>query len=287
MHVHTMNVVVGSKACQARCPFCVSKMTPDCGLRHIVDPNMRNFNIACRYAERCGVSTVLFTGKGEPLLAPDQLTAYLSELEMSPRPIFPLMELQTNGIKLFDHDFVRKYLGTWYHFGLTTVSLSIAHYDPKRNAEIFGMNYDPFFAVDILHDHGFSVRINCTMCKDYVDSPVEVEALLERCREYRVEQVTLRPVTLYEGGNQDVVRWVKDHTLTEMPFMIQKYLEDNGAECLLWLAHGAIVYDYKGGNVCLNNCLTNTEDPDDIRQLIYYPDGHLRFSWTHEGSVIF
>jgi hypothetical protein len=55
---------------------------------------------------------------------------------------------------------------------------------------------------------------------------------------------------------------------------------------LLELAHGAKVYDYQGQNISLNSCLTNSSNPDDIRQLIFSSDGHLRNSWTKDGAII-
>ena len=41
MKINTLTAVVGTKACNARCPYCVSQMTPDCGIDE--GPQRRNF----------------------------------------------------------------------------------------------------------------------------------------------------------------------------------------------------------------------------------------------------
>ena len=68
MKINTFTVIVGGMACNARCPYCVSKMTPDCGMKKSAEPNWRNFNVACKFARDAGVSTALLTGKGEPTI---------------------------------------------------------------------------------------------------------------------------------------------------------------------------------------------------------------------------
>ena len=50
------------------------------------------------------------------------------------------------------------------------------------------------------------------------------------------------------------------------------------------LMHGATVYDVAGQNVCLSNCLTVGKTDEDIRQLIFFPDGKISYDWQHEGA---
>jgi len=101
--VTTLSVLIGSRACNAKCPFCVSQMTPDCGIG-IKEPviNWRNFDLSCRYAQKNDISTVMLTGKGEPTLFPNQITTVLSVLRGYD---FPFKELQTNGIKLMEVEY--------------------------------------------------------------------------------------------------------------------------------------------------------------------------------------
>jgi hypothetical protein len=52
------------------------------------------------------------------------------------------------------------------------------------------------------------------------------------------------------------------------------------------LPHGATIYDVKGQNVCMTNSLTLSTNPDEIRQLIYFPDGRLMYDWVHMGARV-
>src|ERR1035437_8041677 len=90
----TLSVLAGSTACNARCNFCISRMTPPNGITSKPILNTDNLEIACRLAEKCGVTTALITGKGEPTLCPPHIDTYLAYLQR----YFPIIELQTNGI---------------------------------------------------------------------------------------------------------------------------------------------------------------------------------------------
>ena len=62
MKISTFTIVAGSAACNAKCPYCVSKMTgKELGMKE-PEVNWRNFDKACRLAQVNQVSTVLFTG---------------------------------------------------------------------------------------------------------------------------------------------------------------------------------------------------------------------------------
>ena len=112
MKIQTFSIVAGSEACNARCPFCVSKMTVPHGI-DLKEPevNMRNFGKACRLAKMSGATTAMITSKGEPTLFPEQVTRYMEAL----RPFeFPFIELQSNGIVLLQkRDRYKTYLDHW------------------------------------------------------------------------------------------------------------------------------------------------------------------------------
>ena len=290
MKIQTFSIVVGGKKCNASCPYCVSKMTGLDEDRECVSFNIRNFHKACQFARQSGVSTVFLTGKGEPLLYPELITQYLEILK---RYQFPFIELQTNGIALpLISNSMHKYLKVWYDLGLTTISLSCAHWLTKYNKRIFGDNYGKgeynlSDYIEICHSNKFSVRVSCVMAKGYIDDIDRVKEFIEKCRENEVEQFTIRPVARPDNSEiAEIAEWVSLHSVFETDQKeIQDYFRDN-AYLLLELAHGAKVYDYKGQNISVNSCLTHSPNPDDIRQLIFFADGHLRYSWTHKGAII-
>jgi molybdenum cofactor biosynthesis enzyme MoaA len=288
MRIQTFSIVAGSEACNARCPYCVSRMTPDYALEaREPEVNWRNFEIGCRFAKDSGVSTVLITGKGEPTLFPEQITRFLTRLE----PFrFPFIELQTNGLALAASGRAQDALQDWYERGLTLVAVSVVHEDPARNAEIFtGGRRTAELAglVQLLHGRGLAVRLSCTMLRGYVDALEPARRLIDFAREQGVEQLTLRPVELpAHSRDEEVAAWVRAHRLpAEVLHELRDWLDEHGTR-LMELVHGAIVYDCAGQNVCLNNCLTIDPSDERIRQLIFFPDGHLRYDWQYAGAVL-
>jgi len=287
MKIHTFTIVVGTTACNAKCPYCVSRMTPASDL-NTKDINWRNFDIACKFAiKKC--DTVLLTGKGEPTLSPDLVSEYLRHMEHYD---FAFRELQTNGIRIEkdasdgSYSHIDPHLKTWYELGLTTVSVSIAHHNPIENLRILRIkeNYNFWNTVDKLHDFGFSVRINCTLTKDGVDNKDQLNELMMQCDIHNVEQTTIRMVTVPEKSeNEEVYRWTKEHQFD--PYDLDCYIRKHATK-LLELPHGGVVYDYKGQNLCWANCLTGTTDPENIRQLIFFPNGKLRYDWRYKGAII-
>jgi molybdenum cofactor biosynthesis enzyme MoaA len=263
-------------------------MTPDAGITHRKTPvNWRNFHIAARLAEKHGVTDAMITGKGEPTLYPAQITAYLTALEEHD---IPLVDLNTNGLLFMERpEEYDAHLREWHKHGLTTVAISIAHYDAERNREIYCPKkryMDLPGAIAKLHGHGFSVRLSCTMVKGYIDSPSELERLIGFAREHKADQLTVRPVAMPEhGGDERVTAYTREHLLTmEQRHSLEEHLDAEGT-LLQKTAYGAKIYDVDGQNVCMTNCLTLPVD-ENVRQLIFFPDGHVRYDWQHEGAVI-
>lgn len=294
MKIQTLSVVVGGSACNATCKYCVSQLT-GCkkGIEEGQKPmeiNKRNFNIACNFAKQSSVSTVLLTGKGEPTLYQNHITRYLEMLE---KWNFPFIELQTNGILLSNMKV--NILKEWYDAGLTTISLSCCHWSPKKNMQILGQ--DTYMARNIqkLHKIGFAVRISCVMVDGYVDNLNALIQFINWCKQRDVEQFTIRPVgniSEEEAGDDEVKnsvrKWIVDNSkFKNKLYVIEEWLEKpQNATRLLTLAHGAVVYDVNGQNMSWNSCLTRSDNPDDIRQLIFSSDGHLRYDWIKEGAII-
>ncbi len=287
MRIQTLSIIAGSEACNARCPFCVSKMTPPNGVE-LTEPevNWRNFDIACRLAKQSGVTTAMFTGKGEPTLFPRQITKFLDKMQ---KYEFPFIELQTNGIKLTeDYD---NFLHEWRNCGMTTIAISIVHYQPIENRKIYVPYRDKYIdlksLVAKLHASGFSVRLTCIGARGYIDSVDQLKNLLYFAKGLKVEQVTFTPVNKPEELSQiEAWEWArKHHLLQEQLDAIVEFLETKGHH-VLTLAHGARVYDLEGQNICLNHCLTVQPNSEEMRNLIFFPDGHLRYLWQYPGAIL-
>lgn len=293
MQFQTFTIIAGSESCNARCPFCISKMTLPLGVPVGKPPevNWRNFQKACRLAKQTGVTTVLITGKGEPTLFPDQITQFLRGMDLY---TFPLIEIQTNGIMIAENPAkYSPYLKEWYNLGMTTIAVSIVHYEKEKNREIYVPYKNEYIdlveLIKTLHSHGFSVRLTCILANGFVDSAEKLQNLVYFAKGNRVEQLTVTPVNKPdENGsrNQEAWTWTNEHHLSDLQVEdLEKCIKEKGTK--LWtLVHGAAVYDFDGQNLCLNNCLTIQPESDKVRNLIFYPDGHLRTYWQYPGSII-
>ncbi len=290
MKFKTFSIVAGSEICDARCPFCVSKMTPENGLS-MKEPevNWRNFRIAAMLARQSGIDTAMITGKGEPTLFPHQISKYLGVLKEFN---FPFIELQTNGIQIAENKgkydpFVRE----WYDKGLTMPSISIVHYDAEKNRQIYSPHKEKYMdlskLIEYFHNVGMSVRLSCVAVDGFIDNPGKLEKLVEFSRANKVEQLTIRPVNKpEESRNSEIYNWINEHHLKEDQLKsIEDYLNCKGT-ILLELPHDGAVYDVYGQNVCFGNSLTRKSDPENIRQLIFFPDGHIRYDWEKEGAIL-
>lgn len=284
------SVIAGTAACNAECPFCVSKMT---GIAEIgtkpQSVNWRNFEKAAQIAKDYHIGSVIITGKGEPTLFPDQITDYLTHLE---KYNFPLIDLQTNGVNLDRKgEKMDPYLRTWYEKGLAFVALSVVHYLPEENRKIYTPYSKEYVElprlIDKLHDIGFSVRFSVTMFDGGIDSAEKAGKMIEFSKHLAVEQLTLRKIAKPgESENPEVGLWTESHLLSgDQMTNIKNHLEENGHR-LLMTGHGAAIYDVYGQNVCLTNALTLDVDPEKIRQIIFFPNGRVRFDWQYQGTNI-
>lgn len=267
-------------------------MTPSCGLDELKEPevNWRNFEKACLLAKQSGVTTAMFTGKGEPTLFPEQITKFLNRLE---KYEFPLIELQTNGIMLAEKpDQYAEHLKTWYQKGMTTIAISVVDYESENNRVIYLPYKNQYIdlpkLISQLHGYGFSVRLTCIAAEGFIDSALKLSRLIAFARKNKVEQLTLTPVNKPEHSeHQEAWDWTNKHHIPENQLSdIKTYLKENASPIRI-LSHGAIVYDLYGQNICLNNCLTVLPDNEELRNIIFFPDGHCRSHWQYEGSILF
>lgn len=284
MNILTYSVVVGTAKCNVRCPFCVAVMTPH--YPKLTDLNLINLRKGAKLSVRRGATTLLLTGKGEPTLYPDQITEVLHEVGDG----FPIIELQTNGLQIARGEIPDNTLTIWREWGLTTIAISCVHWDTKVNGMMNpreGVMPSLIDLVTKVKSHGFSVRLSVVMVKGGIDSVEALNQFIQWGKEHKVDQMTFRPVTRPDEADGKVASWVKDNCVSEtFAYQCQDHLDGVGTR-LLELAHGAVVYDVEGQNVCLTNCLTLDRTGEQIRQLIYCSDGHIRYDWRYEGALLF
>lgn len=294
--LYTFAVVAGTRACDARCQCCISKMTPPRGMTLKEEPIVWNrFTDAFNYAKQGEAETMMITGKGEALLFPWQITDYLNttkKLEGESGFRFRTREMQTNGIKIQEKpDVFDPLLTKWKQAGFDTMSLSIVHYEEEANRKFYIPYKDSYInlagLIQRIHDHDIKVRLSCIFIKGNIDSPEKVVELIDFSRHHHVDELTIRSVTKPEKSeNKKVYNWVAANEIS-----IDKRAQ---IVSLMWrigkaigaFPWGAVVFDVKGQNVCLTNCIT----PDNIigthRQLVFFPSGIIATGWTKEAEIL-
>lgn len=291
LNVTTFSILAGSTACDAKCPFCISKQTPQNGINDCKVQHGQRFEKALSLALKSGATTAMITGKGEPTLNPEQITRYLEILD---KYDFPIIELQTNGMRLQEES-MKPYLREWLRLGLTIINISCVSHRIGINREVYGKKFDHIpDIVKYLQAAGFSVRIGVIMVKGWIDSLTTVHTFIDYMRQHRFDfpyQLTFRPVALPPVQNEKngVYSWTKEHLISQQNLdrLVNWFSNPKHAKALLPLPHGGQIYDYQGQNVCLTNCMTSNDNTYNIRQLIFFPDGTLRYDWTYTGAIIF
>lgn len=300
MKFSMFSVVVGDNACMAKCPFCVSGEKPEgknIKLEPISENAWKNFKTACLLADRSGVQTMMLTSRGETTLYMEEITQYL---ENTPRNTFPFIELQTNGIALYNRLFKfwnrqvqnEELLKYWRQLGLNIISISTVSNKADINKQVYTPKEENYYdlpeLINKLHNIGFTIRLTCIMCADWMNKPSLVEEFLQFAKDNNVEQVTMRPVN-EEYRRESANQWIKQNSLSEKDKDdIQQWLCENGT-VLYEIPKIGTIYDIKGQNcmfsVPLNKHTKNT-DAEHARNLIFFRDGRIRHEWEKEGAIL-
>ncbi len=269
--------------CNASCPFCISKLTGKYGQKFDLDALESK---AFRYASCHGVDTVLITGKGEPTLRNDLVILVIHRAYQDG---FPIIELQTNGYKLWQD---LTMLETYKAHHLTTLSISIADFSPIINNEIIHLpsHYNYLEVIQKANELGFLCRVSLNMTNSLTVDKIKDGA--QQLKAIGVHQLTLRELGIpnhYDKNDikqVEVVNWIQKNSINDQE--LQKIIQEveNDDKILRTISYGPSVYDYQGLSAVVASCMTDNKNPEEIRSLIFQPNGHLYHSWNFEGSII-
>ncbi|MFH1047136.1 MAG: hypothetical protein V1738_02435 [Patescibacteria group bacterium] len=299
MSVQCLSLVVGTKACNAKCPFCISQQTGFEQLGHGRERHINFINLeeACVMCGTARPPTLLLTGKGEPTLYPNEITQYL---EWFKDRSFAPKELQTNGLALgrLARDGTSGVKGLdqvtlryWRSLRLGVIALSVVSINDKANATVYHRDYPPLAeTLRYLRSFGFTIRL-CVMMMDgwgFVSNAKQLKKVVRFCRDNDVGQLTARPIT--KAYTADCSLQAKYIQARGLPINTSEQLYKDVSQIatpLFRLDHGATVFDWDGQNVCLSNCLTSDFDsaPGDHRSLIVFPNGMVTTRWDHPEAA--
>lgn len=297
-NILTLSVVVG-EGCNADCKFCISKLTFKA--EYTCPYWWAKLEKACEVAKRGGADTVLLTSKGEPTTDTD-----LPRVVQICAQYFPIVELQTNGIKLTDKNFVE----TLAVNGLTTVAVSCVSYKKKDNQAVISKNCpDLKKIVGNCREYGLLTRACVIMTKDICGTPCKIKKQIAGFKLLKFDQVTLRimgtpDISLIQDTKKakQVANWIEKNRIEEGNVIwhnnrhkIHNRLSTGMCYIREWINQypllrefpwGSDVYSIEGISVCLAECLSD-EHGNDYRYVIYFPDGHLRTRWDVSGTMLF
>jgi len=238
----------------------------------------RNLKKVHHTADIAGVSSVLITGKGEPLLGYENLLWLISEFcDFS-------CELQTNGIYLNNNrDSVKELAET----GLNVIAFSIDDLNTFKD-------YHGLFQA--VRENGLLTRVTLNITNNIPEN-TDFNDLISIAENHFVDQLSLRNIVI--PNNIDLEKpevsktadWIK---LNVNPELYPKLVDDlktavkKSGFLIRELPYGAKLYDYSGISVTFfDYCVQDAHTEDDIRSLIFQEDGHLYTNWNSIASRLF
>ena len=267
MKVNSLSISIPSDAkCNKNCPYCISKMTGSS--KGNFDNFFRNLNKVEKVASHADVSSVIITGKTEPLLEENMKSMLKIGYIFRDYPL----EIQTNGIMLHDQRIITCLRDAY----INTIAISIDSFNQFNS-----LSYD----MSQLSDMGYNIRATVNLTTDIMSH--ELSELFEICKKSKVDQLSLRVLTvpnyrLQTKESDKAAEYIDNIDVTD----ISKYLLKFSSTLQLYgifirkLSFGASVYMCNDISCTVfEDCIQENSDNDNIRSLVYYEDGHLSTSW--------
>lgn len=272
LKAENLAISIPSVGCDKNCPYCISRMTGYLP----ANPELQNWNLAkvLRVAEMAEVTSILFTGKGEPTLN----MQFLGSIMQQCSTWWPL-ELQTNGIhlskNLIDVDFLRSR-------GLNVLALSMDHSDQFRD-------YIPL----IRHANDIELVVRITVnITNRLDKKYTFTRLINYCSEHRVRQLTLRKIVSPEiPFNLETAKWIEKNAPIQLYDAIvaeASQLIKTEGRLIRQLNNGVNIYDINDVSFSHSDyCIQEHSLGNNVRSLVFQEDGHLYTSWSSKASILF
>lgn len=120
------------------------------------------------------------------------------------------------------------------------------------------------------------------------EHPEQIDSFINFANKNDVGQITFRPLN-EEYRRETAQKWIEEHKMSETDKEnFRKHLDKTGHK-LHEIENVGTVYDVKGCSVMFSHPLTkysNHNSGEMFRNLIFFPDGTLRYDWEHEGAIL-
>jgi len=271
LKAENLAISIPNKGCDKKCPYCISRITGY--ITANADLMLRNAKKVLNVARTADVTSVLFTGKGEPTLNMEMLLqlAYIFR-------DYPL-ELQTNGIKLLSKPDV--YVGELFDSGFDTIAVSI---DSREQLETSTRLFNTIARLDMVA----RITLNVT---DLLGD-LTFKEVISYCQLHDIRQLTIRKVVApqHVASDMEPVRWIQEHAPESLytDFMKEVKWHIADAPLLRVLGDGMKVYelDKQLSFVHSDYCIQEQDKGTNVRSLVWLEDGHLYTSWL-ESAILF
>lgn len=274
LNAENLTISLPYRGCDKNCEYCISKIT---GLRDDANPKLmfRNSAKVLNLANIAGVTSILFTGKGEPLLNSEFLYQILPNFAMT----FPC-EIQTNGKLLAENFKMRKYhLEQMAKLDMDIIAVSM---DSPIQFQTYGSLFND------IYDSGLVARITVNMT-DKLGDWADPRKIISYCKEFKIKQLTFRQINVPTNAvKSKYIDWIKEHAWSDEKFssFINRILKF--AYLLRNLDTGVQIYDVDGISLGVSKyCVQDQDNGRNLRSLIFQEDGHVYTSWASDASILF
>jgi MoaA/NifB/PqqE/SkfB family radical SAM enzyme len=267
MKATTLSISVAN-SCNKDCPYCVSKMTKN--IKPDYTKFERNLDKVLNFAKMANITSVIITGKGEPITHNNM--SFLSSVCKVFKD-FPL-EIQTNGLELIKKPEIIEYLT---NDGVDTFAISIDNPSYLVGPFMNGLKM------------GANIRYTINLHKAW--NNFSFNNILDMIKEQGLaDQFSFRRLTYPNFVRDEKVKdWIIENECASSYDRIIDSFDKKKYPVVRKLPYGATLYDVDGiGFTYFDFCIQEESGEDDIRSLIYQLDGHLYTSWeSSPASRIF
>lgn len=283
MEVQSLSIDVPVNSCINNCKFCCVKLHKNPYMDNI---QFNEIKKRLQFAVNNGCNTVILTGRGEPLQNPEFLKMF-HLINQSLTVPFVWIELQTSGIYLNNPESIE----LLKMIGVTTISLSISDlFNDVNNMDLIGVpTNNKFSLVELcntwIKPNGFNLRLSLNLTSAF--NGHELARIYEHAKKLNADQITFRKLYVPDNADNKIASWIKENKIDNDTYSLLKSNLKTSSKEIDILPYGAIVYDYKGISMVMDDDCMNEELSSIKKYFILRPNSKLYSKWDTPASLIF
>ncbi len=199
-----------TERCNLRCTYCMPAEGIQLSPKENIMTYEEVYTIAKEFVDH-GVTKIRLTG-GEPLIRKDA-TLILEKLASLPIEI----AITTNGVN------VERFIATFKKLGIKNINISLDSLNEEKFKKITRRNYfkKVYENIYTLIDHGFQVKLNCVLMKDFNENEIIDFIKLSKTQPIHVRFIEFMP---FDGNEWNMNKLVSYQTIMEY---VQKTFSEN------------------------------------------------------------